>query len=237
MPIGSSGPAGVCEATRMMPPVVPVPPVPDGSVPGVVPVPAVGVRVSARVVVVAAARGDDRPEERHRQADDRATTHEVTTVDATLGVRLDEVELLWADRAACSVEALPIHALPFVQLAGDVLVGTPGRPNPNGGLRYGQPPFPVRVYRKWHHDGHGSVRKRSGAEGGRGRRGCGVGRRFRSRSGRERGGADRRRVGGRQRLRRRHRGRPRCVARRAEAGRAIRGARRRTGRVVGRRRR
>ncbi len=236
-PIGSSGPAGFCEATRMTPPAVPVAPVPDGSVPGVVsPVPpSASVSVARVVVVVTAAGGDDRSEERHRQADDGATADEVTTVDAALGVRLDQVELLWADRATCSVEALPIHALPFVQLAGDVLVGTPGRPNPNGGLRYGQPPFPVRVYRKWHHDGHGSVRERPGAESGRGRRGCGVGRRLRRRPGRERGGADRRRVGRRQRLRRRDRDRPRRLARRAEAGRAIRGARRRTGRVVGRR--
>ena len=198
--------------------------------------PSASVSVARGVVVVTTAGGDDRPEERHRQADDRAPADEVTPIDAALGVRLDQVELLWADRATCSVEALPIHALPFVQLAGDVLVGTPGRPNPNGGLLYGQPPFPVRVYRKWHHDGHGSVRERPGAESGRWRRGCGLGRRVRGRPGRERGGADRRRVGGRQWLRRRDRGGPRSLARRTEAGRAIRGAVRRTGRVVGRRR-
>ena len=170
MPIGSSGPAGFCEATRMTPP----------GVPAVVPSPpaVLGARRRVRcrrrcrssLVVVTAAGGDDRAEERHRQADDRATADEVTTVDASLGVRLDQVELLWADRAACSVERLPIHALPFVQLAGARAGLHPGRPNPNGDLRHGQPPFPVRVYRKWHHEGHGSVRRRSGAEGDRRRR-------------------------------------------------------------------
>ena len=98
MPIGSSGPAGFWEATRMMPPGVP-PGAASVRVPGVVSAPAVGVRVVARGVVVTAAGGDDRAEERHRQADDRAPPHEVTAVDAALGVRLDEVELLWADRA------------------------------------------------------------------------------------------------------------------------------------------
>ena len=153
----------------MMPPVrSPVPPVPDGSVPGVVSAAVRGVGLVARgVVVVTAAGGDDRPEERHRQADDRAPADEVTTIDAAFGVRLDQVELLWADRARARSKGFQSMLSPLFRLAGARAGLHPGRPNPNGGLPHGQPPFPVRVYRKWHHGGHGSVRGRPGAEGGR----------------------------------------------------------------------
>ena len=75
-------------------------------------------RVGARGIVVIAAGGDDRPEERHRQADDRAATDEVTTVDAALGVRLDQVEPLWADRATCPVESASNPCSPLCSAGG-----------------------------------------------------------------------------------------------------------------------
>ena len=68
--------------------------------------------MSTTLVAVAATRGDDAAHERNREADDRSSLHEVTSLDLALCVGLDEIQFDRVCRAPCSVETLPIHCAP-----------------------------------------------------------------------------------------------------------------------------
>ena len=119
MATGSRGPAGVWATMRSVPPCLIVPAegavVPPGSRRG-----AAGSRRGAdcgrRALLVAAAGGEDRADQRRTEADHGAACDEGAPRDLPLGERLDQFDLYWACLTSNTVEESVVHHSPLVML-------------------------------------------------------------------------------------------------------------------------